>query len=62
MNDDIWTPDEVAAYLKVERKYFMNRLAPRPDFPRPRRLGTGLHSLRRWKAEEVKDWLESRVA
>jgi predicted DNA-binding transcriptional regulator AlpA len=43
----------VGALLSHPMRYVLERLAPRPDFPRPLREG---HP--RWKASEVLEWAE----
>lgn len=47
---------EVGALLGVERRYVLERLAPRPDFPAPVSL-PGSH--KRWKAGEILEWREA---
>lgn len=43
----------IGALLSHPARYVLERLAPRPDFPRPLREG---HP--RWKASEVLEWAE----
>ena len=51
-----WLDSEgVAALLSQEKRYVLERLAPRPDFPKPLREGQP-----RWKASEVLEWAEQR--
>lgn len=57
---DLWSSDEIAAYLKVSAFQVMNRYAPLPDFPKAIRLptGTGSKGFPRWKAKDVIAWAE----
>ena len=45
----------VAALLSQEPRYVLERLAPRPDFPKPLREGQP-----RWKASEILEWADER--
>jgi len=54
--DDLWTKDEVAAYLKCKRSK-LETLMQKPGFPRPVRLPTsdnGGHPL--YPAKEIRAW------
>ena len=44
----------VGALICQEPRYVLERLAPRPDFPKASRIGQP-----RWKASEVLEWMES---
>jgi predicted DNA-binding transcriptional regulator AlpA len=49
---------EVAAMLGFKPRYVLEKVACRPDFPKPMRIdGTG-HP--RWKASEVNVWAEKQ--
>lgn len=48
--------DGARSVLGMERRQFVDRIAPRPDFPRPARIdGKGRP---RWKLAEVSAWME----
>lgn len=46
----------VAALLTLSERYIVERLAPKPSFPRPLRCGGTGHP--RWKAAEILAWAE----
>jgi prophage regulatory protein len=58
---DLWSSDQIAAYLKKDRRKVMERVVCLPDFPKAIRLpsvtGGKQHPL--WKACEVIQWVES---
>jgi predicted DNA-binding transcriptional regulator AlpA len=56
----LWSADDVADYLRVDRRYVLERLAPRTDWPRPVKLSDGIKAPVRWKAAEVILWAEKR--
>lgn len=56
----LWDADDVAAYLRVERRYVLERLAIRPDWPAPIRLTDGPKGGARWRAREVIHWAQKR--
>ena len=58
---DLWSSDQIAAYLKKDRRKVMERIACLPDFPRAIRLPstTGGKGQPLWKAKEVIAWAES---
>lgn len=47
----------VGALLSVEPRYVLERLACRPDFPKPASWGQP-----RWKASEVMEWADAQRA
>lgn len=50
--------DGARRILSMERRQFVERIAPRPDFPRPARVdGKGRP---RWRAAEVSAWMEGQ--
>ena len=57
----LWTTEEIAAYLKVSTSKVYQRYASQPDFPGRIELPTseGRRSHPRWKAIEVIRWVES---
>lgn len=60
VSDDLWTVDDIAAYLKYSRKTVQNRLICANSFPSPIRLPTGdnVGGQKLWKSKEVKAWVE----
>lgn len=63
MKNDRWLcADECATYFglkplksgKPNRRGFLERLAARPDFPRPIKIG----DEKKWKLSEIEDWAE----
>ena len=48
--------NEIAERLQLNPDHVRDRLTKRKDFPRPYQFG----GVRRWKAEEVDDWIESK--
>lgn len=57
----LWSGDEIAAYLKRDRRTVMEKLACLPNFPKAIRLpsATGGKGQPLWKAREVIKWAES---
>ncbi|UAN04423.1 helix-turn-helix transcriptional regulator [Achromobacter mucicolens] len=47
---------EIAERLSLNSDHVRDRLTKRKDFPRAFQFG----GVRRWKAEEVEDWIESQ--
>jgi len=57
---DRWGPDEAAAYLKVSKRQFMERIAVLPDFPKGVRLPSEKGQGKvRWKAQDIIDWADT---
>jgi len=58
---DLWSSDEIAAYLKRDRRQVMERIVALPDFPKAIRLPAsgGGRSQPLWKAAEVIEWATS---
>ena len=56
----LWSADDIADYLRVDRRYVLERLAIRPDWPKAVRLTDGQKAPARWKAAEVIGWAEKR--
>lgn len=62
VNDEtLWDVDDIAAYLKITKKYMLSKkLLDRSDFPPSYELPVSSHkNTRRWKAREVVAWVES---
>ncbi|TXF09821.1 helix-turn-helix transcriptional regulator [Pelomicrobium methylotrophicum] len=57
---DLWSADEIAAYLKVCRRYVIDRYSKLPDFPPAIRLPSagGRSGHPRWRASDVIAWAE----
>lgn len=57
----LWSADDCAQYLRMEKKTFQQYYAPHPRFPKPRPLDRveGKGQLR-WNAQEVVDWALKR--
>lgn len=53
----LWTSDACSQYLGYSRSHFLQKIAPRPDFPRPHQVGDG-DKGRRWKAADVIEWVD----
>lgn len=59
--DRLWTPDDVAAFLRVTKRQVSERYSKRHDFPRCVRLPSdrgGGHM--RWFPEEIIQWAQKR--
>lgn len=52
------TAGEVAKHLNMGPKYFADKFAYRPDFPKAYRFTEG--GTRRWKRSEIDAWVETR--
>mgnify|MGYP003338762016 CR=1 FL=1 len=51
-NDDLWTSDDCAAYMRCSKGHFLRRVAALPGFPRRIDIGRP-----RWYANEVREWV-----
>jgi len=57
VKDELWTCDDVAAWLKLASDTVERRVITRPDFPPPLQpCQTGKRAARRWFAEDVRKW------
>ena len=55
--DELWTTDDIAAYLKLAADTTERRVVTRPDFPAPLQpCQTGRKAAKRWFAAEVITW------
>lgn len=55
--DELWTCDDIASYLKLSADSTERRVVTRPDFPTPLQpCLTGKRAAKRWFAAEVIDW------
>ncbi len=57
MADDVWSVEEIAAYLKLSVGSIRNHVLSSAGFPSPVNLPSG---GRRWLAKEVRAWVEKR--
>jgi len=60
-DEELWTCEDVAAWLKLSPDTVERRVVTRPDFPialQP--CQTGKRAARRWFAAEVKQWARQR--
>jgi len=59
MDDRLWDADSVAEFLSTSRRNFLERIAPKPKFPKPFRLPTtGRRGSPRWAPQEIKEWVQ----
>ncbi|WP_199097150.1 hypothetical protein [Dyella sp. ASV21] len=56
--DGLWTSDDCAAYFKISRWTFVNRLSKKPGFPKPHVEMS--RRMRRWLPEDIKDYQTRR--
>ena len=58
VSDDLWTVDDIGAYLKRAPKTVYNKVVCLPNFPTAVRLPSGdsQSSRQLWVAKEVKAW------
>lgn len=55
--DELWTAEDIAAYLKLATDTTERRVVSRPDFPAPLQpCLTGARAAKRWFAAEVITW------
>lgn len=60
LNRAIWSPDDVAEYLRVAKRTVVEHYSKQPDFPKAIQLPSkGKNGQLRWKAAEVIKWAES---
>lgn len=58
LNDDLWSLDEIADYMKITKKHLHNKkICDAPNFPKSIPLPTG---GKRWLAKEIRKWIEKR--
>lgn len=56
-DDDLWTAEEIAAYMKYQKKTVQNVIIKKPGFPSPYIIPSSENSGgKRWKSGEVKQW------
>ena len=56
MIQPLLTLDDLAEVLKLNKNHVADRVTRRKDFPKPYQIG----GARRWKEEDVLQWLEER--
>lgn len=55
--DELWTTEDIAAYLKLAPDTTERRVVTRPEFPAPLQpCPTGKRAAKRWFASEVITW------
>ncbi|SDF23595.1 hypothetical protein [Phytopseudomonas seleniipraecipitans] len=56
-DDELWTSDDIANYLKLATYTIERRVVTRPEFPAPLQpCLTGARAVKRWFAGEVITW------
>ncbi|WP_068390043.1 hypothetical protein [Ventosimonas gracilis] len=56
-DDELWTCEDIAAYLKLSTATVERRVVVRPEFPEAiQPCATGKHAVRRWFAGDVIRW------
>lgn len=59
VSDDLWTVDDIAAYLKKSPKTVYNGIVNQTNFPLAIRVPNGESKGRPlWKSKEVKAWVD----
>lgn len=53
LDNELWDADDIAIFIRLNKKTIQNHYLDRPGFPKPIILPTG---GRRWYADEVKAW------
>ena len=58
--DELWTAQQVGAYLQVSARQVAERYAFTPGFPKAVRLPslTGARAIKRWPRSEILKWVE----
>lgn len=57
MSDDLWSAQQIADYLHLDKEYAQKKIITVPGFPVPVSLPTAeKRGCRRWVAKEVKAW------
>lgn len=61
LKDRLWSADDCAQYLRMEKKTFQQYYAPHPKFPKPVQLErAGGKGKILWNAQSVVDWALKR--
>jgi len=61
LNRAIWSPDDVAEYLRVAKRTVVAHYSKQPDFPEAIQLPSkGKNGQLRWRAAEVMKWAEKQ--
>lgn len=61
--DELWTAQDIAAYLKLSTYTVERRVVVQPDFPTSvQPCATGVKAAKRWFAAEVISWLRQHRA
>lgn len=56
MNDEIWTAEDIATWLKLDVRTVLRDIVSRPGFPPGFRPTGRIRGERRWLSEDVKEW------
>lgn len=56
MKTEIWTQEQVAAFLHVKPTTVRDKYAYHNNFPKFFRIGDGKNAPKRWLADEVIQW------
>lgn len=61
--DELWTVEDIAIYLKLAADTTERRVVTRPDFPAPiQPCQTGKRAAKRWFAIDVRAWARQNVS
>lgn len=62
-DDELWTADDIAGYLKLAADTTERRVVTRPDFPAAiQPCPTGKRAAKRWFAVDVRTWARQNVS
>lgn len=56
MNDEIWSVEDIAAYLRISPQTARRSVITRPGFPKGFRPTGHARGERRWFSEDVREW------
>jgi hypothetical protein len=63
IDDELWTADDIAQYLKLAQYTVERRVVVQPGFPTPfQPCATGAKAVKRWFAGEVIKWARQNRA
>lgn len=61
--DQLWTAEDIADYLKLATDTTERRVVTRPDFPAPLQpCDTGRRAAKRWFAVDVRSWARKNTS
>lgn len=62
-DDELWSADDIAIYLKLAADTTERRVVTRPDFPAPiQPCQTGRRAAKRWFAVDVRTWARQNTS